>query len=304
MEQEPAKQEHHRHHAGAAQRRKQQRRQPSGFSRRPTPNPSLNRAARSGQVTEDERLLRPPPIPPAAVPDFTHTDPWRVLRIMSEFTAGFDALAHIGPAVAIFGSARVTPGDPMYQAARRVGRLLAESGLAVITGGGPGIMEAANRGAHEVGGRSVGCNIELPHEQDTNAYVDIAINFRYFFVRKTMFVKYSEGFVIFPGGFGTMDELFEALTLIQTGKIRDFPLVLFGSQYWKGLIDWLSGPMLGEGKIDPEDLQRFTITDSPEEAQHIILAGFHRRRELLPAPLHPASSNQKASHHRKRKEMS
>jgi len=216
------------------------------------------------------------------MPDFTHTDPWRVLRIMGEFVAGFDALAHIGPAATIFGSARTQPTDPMYRAARRVGRLLAEAGLAVITGGGPGIMEAANRGAHEAGGRSVGCNIELPHEQDTNAYVDIAINFRYFFVRKTMFIKYSEGFVIFPGGFGTMDELFEALTLIQTGKVRDFPVVLFGSQYWKGLIDWMSGAMLHEGKIEAADLQRFTITDSPEQAQRVIIDGCHQRRKRRP----------------------
>jgi uncharacterized protein (TIGR00730 family) len=288
MEQQEPQQKRHRDNPGAAatRSRRQQRpqRKPPGYSRQPTPNPSLNRATRSGQITEDERLLRPAPLAPAAAPDFTHTDPWRILRIMSEFTAGFDALAHVGPAVAIFGSARVAASDPMYRAARRVGRLLAESGLAVITGGGPGIMEAANRGAHEAGGCSVGCNIELPHEQDTNAYVDIAINFRYFFVRKTMFVKYSEGFIIFPGGFGTMDELFEALTLIQTGKIRDFPLLLFGSYYWQGLMDWLKGPMLRESKIDAADLQRFTITDSPEEARRIIMAGFRRRREPDPTP--------------------
>src|SRR5262249_31738564 len=155
---------------------------------------------------------------------------------------------------AIFGSARTREDDPMYQAAREIGALLANIGFAVITGGGPGIMEGANRGARDAGGLSIGCNIELPQEQGINPYVDVAINFRYFFVRKTMFVKYSEGFIIFPGGFGTVDELFEALTLIQTGKIEHFPVVLFGSSYWNGLVDWLKQIMLAEGKVSPEDL--------------------------------------------------
>src|SRR5205085_7148146 len=165
--------------------------------------------------------------------------PWRVLRIMGEYVHGFDALAEVGAAVTVFGSARTPPSDPMYDAARQAGHRLAGMGFAVITGGGPGIMEAANRGAREAGGLSIGCNIELPREQGLNAYVDVAVNFRYFFCRKTMFMKYSEGFVLFPGGFGTLDELFEALTLIQTGKIKRFPVVLFGTGYWGGLLHWL-----------------------------------------------------------------
>lgn len=229
-------------------------------------NPTLNRAARTGTPTEDEQLLRSPPRPPAVELDFTHTDPWRVFRIMGEFVEGFDTLAHVGKAVSVFGSARVTSDHPQYEAARRTGLLLAEAGFATITGGGPGIMEAANRGAREGGGLSVGCNIELPFEQGMNAYVDVAVNFRYFFVRKTMFVKYAEAFVIFPGGFGTMDELFESLTLIQTGKVRDFPVILFGSDYWDGLLGWLRERMLDEGKISPADLDLLMLTDSPQEA--------------------------------------
>src|SRR5436309_10758529 len=226
----------------------------------PVPNPSLSRAARTGKATEDELLLqrpkqrRPQPREPERAA-FTREDPWRVLRIRGEYVHGFDALAEVGAAVAVFGSARTPEADPMYQAARDLGRRLAEAGFAVITGGGPGIMEAANRGAREAGGLSIGCNIELPHEQGTNAYVDLSINFRYFFVRKTMFMKYSEGFIIFPGGFGTMDELFEALTLIQTGKVRNFPLILFGAEYWAGLLDWLRNTMLAGEKIDPQDLE-------------------------------------------------
>ncbi len=251
------------------------------------PNTSLNFAARVGRLTEDEQLLTSPTAqrqqlgPHAA--DFTHTDPWRVLRIQGEFVAGFDALAHVSPAVTIFGSARTPESDPYYTQAVTLGRLLAEQGFAVITGGGPGIMEAANRGAREGGGRSVGCNIELPHEQGTNAYVDLSINFRYFFVRKTMFMKYAEGFIIFPGGFGTLDELFEALTLIQTGKVRNFPLILFGTAYWQGLFDWLRGPMLDEGKIGLGDLDLLIQTDDPAEAASII-ATYHARNEQPTAP--------------------
>jgi uncharacterized protein (TIGR00730 family) len=194
-----------------------------------------------------------------------------VLRIMGEFVSGFDTLANVGAAVTIFGSARISEQDPMYGKAMEIAKQLAEEGFAIITGGGPGIMEAANRGAKEAGGMSIGCNIELPFEQGTNAYVDIAINFRYFFVRKTMFMKYSEAFIIFPGGFGTMDELFEALTLIQTGKVRNFPLILFGTHYWKGLIDWIKGTMLPEKKISPDDLNLLVMTDSVDEAcKHII----------------------------------
>src|SRR5919205_3548040 len=200
-------------------------------------NPTLDHTARRGNATEDERLLQGPD--GHAGFDFTHTDPWRVLRIMGEFVAGFDNLAHITRAVSFFGSARVGPDDPMYQAARETARLMAEAGYAVITGGGPGIMEAANRGAREANGLSIGCNIELPREQGINPYVDLAVNFRYFFCRKTMFVKYSEGFVLFPGGFGTLDEMFEALTLIQTRKILRFPVILFNAAYWKGLVDWI-----------------------------------------------------------------
>ena len=255
--------------------------------RRLQPNPSINFAARVGRRTEDEQLLASPTeqrraLGPIAA-DFTHTDPWRVLRIQGEFVAGFDALAHIGPAVTIFGSARTPEDDPSYRQAVELARLLAEQGFAVITGGGPGIMEAANRGAREGGGRSVGCNIELPHEQGTNPYVDLSINFRYFFVRKTMFMKYAEAFIIFPGGFGTLDELFEALTLIQTGKVSNFPVILFGTSYWGGLLDWLRGPMLAEGKISPGDLDLLIQTDDPAEAAQII-AEAHRRDTAPSAP--------------------
>ena len=258
------------------------------------PNPSLNRAARTGAPTEDERLLESPA--PAPVPtrgDFLHSDPWRVFRIMGEFVEGFDALANLGPAVSIFGSARVLPDHPQYRAAEDTARRLTEAGFAVITGGGPGIMEAANKGAFQAGGRSIGCNIELPFEQGMNAYVEVAVNFRYFFVRKTMFVKYAEAFVIFPGGFGTMDELFEALTLIQTGKVRDFPVILFGSEYWGGLLDWVRGTMLAEGKVSPEDLDLVVVTDSPEEAVRTIVACHERHcsdtaRAASPAPAEPA----------------
>lgn len=234
------------------------------------PNITLNRANRLGTPTEDEQLLRkhkPQPAPS----DFTRSDTWRVLRIMGEFVNGFDTLAEVDAAVTVFGSARITEKDPMYQAAIDLGRMLAERGFSIITGGGPGIMEAANRGAREGGGLSIGCNIELPFEQGTNQYVDVAINFRYFFVRKTMFVKYSEAFVIFPGGFGTMDELFEALTLIQTGKVQNFPLILFGTHYWGGLVDWIKNTMLAEGKISPEDLNLLVLTDSAEEACELIV---------------------------------
>ena len=259
-------------------------------ARPPQPNATLNVASRTGTPTEDERLLESPPHP--SVADFTRSDPWRVFRIMGEFVEGFDTLATVGRAVTIFGSARVKPDDPQYAAAVKTARLLGEAGYGVITGGGPGIMEAANRGATEAGATSIGCNIELPFEQGTNAYVRVPINFRYYFVRKTMFVKYSEAFIIFPGGFGTMDELFEALTLIQTGKVRDFPVVLFGTQYWSGLLDWLRAVMLAEGKISPDDVQLLRVTDSPEEAVRVVIES--ARREDPPVstpantPAHPA----------------
>jgi uncharacterized protein (TIGR00730 family) len=224
--------------------------------------------------TEDEQLLAGPNKTPSPV-DFTSTDPWRVMRMTGEFVEGFDRLAHVGPAITVFGSARIAEGDPYYDAARTVGRLLAERGFSVITGGGPGIMEAANRGCREGGGLSIGCNIELPHEQGSNPYVDLSMTFHYFFVRKTMFVKYGEGFVIFPGGFGTLDELFEALTLIQTGKVRNFPVVLFGMSYWKGLLAWLRDTVLLERKVSPEDLELLVLTDSPEQAVQAIVDCFN-----------------------------
>jgi uncharacterized protein (TIGR00730 family) len=233
-----------------------------------TDNLSLNKAARTGRPTEDQQLLETPQ-PEQKL--FTHTDPWRVMRIMGEFVEGFDDLAELGPAVTIFGSARVRPEHPQYHAAIEVSRLLGEAGFAIITGGGPGIMEAGNRGGQEAGVQSIGLNIELPFEQGTNPYVDLAINFRYFFVRKTMFVKYAQAFVIFPGGFGTMDELFEALTLIQTNKVQNFPVILFDSAYWQGLLDWLRSTMLVEGKICPADLDLMVVTDSPTEVRDLIV---------------------------------
>ncbi|HWQ13117.1 MAG TPA: TIGR00730 family Rossman fold protein [Roseiflexaceae bacterium] len=241
----------------------------------PPPDPSLSRGARSTRPTEDERLLAPSP---SGAFEFRQTDTWRVLRIMGEFVEGFEALAEIERAVTIFGSARVRESDPMYQAALELARLLGEAGFTIITGGGPGIMEAGNRGAHESGATSVGLNIELPFEQGINPYVEIAVEFRYFFVRKTMLVKYAQAFVIFPGGFGTLDELFEALTLVQTGKVQNFPIILFGSAYWSGLLEWLRTTVLSEGKIARADLELLIVTDSPEEARDIILRTGRDRR--------------------------
>ena len=209
---------------------------------------------------------------------FTHQDPWRALRILSEFVEGFDALAAIPPAISVFGSARVREGDSSYEAARIVGGDLARAGYAVITGGGPGVMEAANRGCAEAGGLSVGCNIELPFEQEMNGYVELGIDFRYFFVRKTMFAKYAEGFVVFPGGFGTMDELFEALVLIQTGKVEHFPVVLYDSSYWGGLLDWLRDRVLAEGKIAPAELALASICDDPAEVAPYVQKVLARKR--------------------------
>lgn len=217
--------------------------------------------------TQDERLLETP-----GPSEFLTTDTWRVFRIMGEFVQGFEELAQITNGVTVFGSARTPANHPEYKAAQETGALLARAGHAVITGGGPGIMEAANRGAFEAGGISVGCNIELPHEQSFNPYLTRSIKFRYFFVRKMMFVKYSDAFIIFPGGFGTLDELFEALTLIQTKKIHNFPVVLFGSAYWQEMLDWLRGPVFGEGKIVEEDFRRLHVTDSTTEIVDIIKA--------------------------------
>jgi hypothetical protein len=230
------------------------------------------------KATEDEQFLERTPARPA----FVDSDPWRALRILSEFVEGFDALAAVGPAVTMFGSARVAEGAPMYELARTIARKLAESGFAIITGGGPGVMEAANRGCREGGGLSVGCNIELPHEQGLNAYVDLGVEFRYFFARKTMFVKYADAFVILPGGFGTLDELFEALTLIQTGKVRDFPVVLVGSEYWQGLIDWMRAVQLPAGAISETDLGLLQVTDDPDEVVRIVRAYAARSHTDVP----------------------
>lgn len=230
------------------------------------------------QTTQDLVFLERPDV------SFLEGDQWRVLRIMSEFVDGFDALAKIPPAVSVFGSARMGGETRAYASARAVGAELARAGFAVITGGGPGIMEAANRGCREAGGLSIGCNIELPFEQGMNAFVDLGIDFRYFFVRKTMFVKYAEGFVVFPGGFGTLDELFEALTLIQTGKVRHFPLVLFGSDYWLGLLEWLSTRPVEENALSPEDLQLVRICDDPADVvphiREILQQGAQARLRL------------------------
>jgi uncharacterized protein (TIGR00730 family) len=221
-------------------------------------------------MTEDEKLLQAP----APGESFTKTDPWRVLRITSEFVEGFDTLASVDRGVTIFGSARISPEDPHYAAAQEVARLLAEKGFSIITGAGPGIMEAANKGARMGGGRSIGCNIELPFEQGANPYVDTLVQFRYFFVRKTMFIKYSVAFIIFPGGFGTLDELFEAVTLIQTGKIYQFPVILFGRHYWAGLIRWLQARVLAEKKISPGDIDLMVLTDDPAEAASTVIRAY------------------------------
>jgi uncharacterized protein (TIGR00730 family) len=231
---------------------------------------------RRGQIeatTTDQHLLdtRGPT-------DWVHADPWRVLRIQSEFIEGFGALAELGRAVSVFGSARVLRDSPEYGLAADVGRRLAEAGYAVITGGGPGAMEAANKGACEAGGLSVGLGIELPFEQGMNEWVDIGVNFRYFFARKTMFVKYAQGFVVLPGGFGTFDELFEALCLVQTRKVTSFPVVLMGSDYWGGLVQWLRATVLAEGKIAARDLDLFTVTDDPAEAVQTVLESDRERR--------------------------
>ena len=216
-------------------------------------------------TTTDQRLLdtRGPS-------DWVHTDPWRVMRIQAEFVEGFGLLAELGKAVSVFGSARTKPGTPEYQKATDIASGLVEAGYAVITGGGPGIMQAANKGAFESGGTSVGLGIELPLEAGLNDYVNIGIEFRYFFVRKTVFMKYSQAFVVLPGGFGTMDELFEALTLVATGKITRFPIVLVGSEYWSGMLDWLKMTMLAEGKIRQDELALLHLADDPDEVVSII----------------------------------
>jgi uncharacterized protein (TIGR00730 family) len=228
---------------------------------------------RRGQVqpsTTDQRLLdtRGPS-------DWVHTDPWRVQRIQAEFVEGFGLLAELPRAVSVFGSARTKPGAPDYVAGEAIGAALARAGYAVITGGGPGAMEAVNKGCCEAGGTSVGLGIELPFEQRINDWVDIGLNFRYFFARKTMFVKYAQAFVVLPGGFGTMDELFEALTLVQTGKVTSFPVVLYNSSYWSGLVDWLRTTMVSEGKINPVDVELLHVCDDVDEVVDIIRRSGH-----------------------------
>lgn len=248
----------------------------SGPERPDRPNPP--------HITADEQLFATPV--EAARREFTHTDPWRVLRIISEFVEGFDELADVRFAVTIFGSSRARADDPQYELATRVARGLGEVGFAVITGAGPGIMEAANRGARDAGALSIGLNIELPHEQGANAYLDRVINFRFFFVRKTMLVKYSSAFVFFPGGYGTLDELFESLTLIQTGKVRDTPVILVGRAFWEPLIRWLDDYLAATDKIEAPDLEIFHVTDDPDEVVRLVMEARQRReRQLGPVGL-------------------
>ncbi len=230
------------------------------------------------ESTSDQHLLQT-----RGPANWEHTDPWRVLRIQSEFVEGFGTLSELGPAVAIFGSARTRPDDPVYARAEEIAGRLAETGLAVITGGGPGVMEAANKGAAEAGGVSVGLGIELPFESRLNDYVTLGINFRYFFARKTMFVKYAQGFVVMPGGFGTFDELFEALTLAQTRKVTEFPVVLFGRSYWQGLIDWLGQTVHGAGNVSAHDIEMLRLTDDVDEVVDIMRAQ-HQPREQARRP--------------------
>ncbi|MCW2781685.1 MAG: family Rossman fold protein [Marmoricola sp.] len=228
--------------------------------------PTYVRGSLVDASTTDQRLLDS-----GGQSDWVHTDPWRVLRIQSEFVEGFGALAELGPAIGVFGSARTKPDDPFYAMGEALGRGLAEAGFAVITGGGPGAMEAANKGASDAGGVSVGLGIELPFEAGLNQYVDLGINFRYFFARKTMFVKYSRGFVVLPGGLGTFDELFEALTLVQTQKVTSFPVVLIGVDYWSGLLGWLRETVLADGKITENDLAMLQVTDDIPHAIAIMV---------------------------------
>ena len=228
--------------------------------------PMLLRTEGEQASTFDQRLLES-----GADHEWQHADPWRVLRIQGEFVAGFDALSKLPKAVTVFGSARTTPEDASYQLGVEVGRKLAEHSYAVITGGGPGIMEAANRGAHEAGGLSVGLGIELPHEQGLNEYVDLGLNFRYFFARKTMFLKYSQAFICLPGGMGTMDEFFEVMCMVQTGKVTNYPIVLMGTEYWSGLLEWMDNTLAASGYINEGDRELFLLTDDPDEAlSHIV----------------------------------
>jgi len=247
-------------------------RTPGASRREKHKGPTILRGAQVDLSTTDQRLLdsRGPS-------DWVHTDPWRVLRIQSEFVEGFGALAELGPAIGVFGSARTHKDDPFYAKGEELGRRLTEAGFAVITGGGPGAMEAANKGASEAGGISVGLGIELPFEIGLNEWVDVGVNFRYFFARKTMFVKYSRGFVVLPGGLGTLDELFEALTLVQTQKVTSFPVVLIGKDYWSGLLRWLRDTVLADAKLSEADLEMLVVTDDVEEAVALMVEGVAER---------------------------
>ena len=234
----------------------------------------------STRVTADEQLLRVPPLTERR--GFVDTDPWRVLRILGEFVTGFEELADVRRAVSFFGSARTDPSDAMYQLTVETAQLLGQHGFAIITGSGGGIMEAANKGARQAGAPSIGLNIELPFEQVTNPYVDRTVDFRYFFVRKTLLVKYSSAFIFPPGGFGTMDELSEVLTLKQTRKIGDMPIVLMGTDYWSGWLEWLSKALVAEGKISPEDLDLFELTDDPQRVLDIVVQWWRKHEAAEP----------------------
>jgi hypothetical protein len=244
--------------------------------------PVVMRRSRVPRSTTDQRLLDS-----RGAADWLHTDPWRVMRIQSEFVNGFGALAELGQAVSVFGSARTHPGSAEYRLGTDVGRALVEAGYAVITGGGPGTMEAANRGALDASGTSVGLGIELPFEAGLNEFVDLGVNFRYFFVRKTMFVKYACGFIVLPGGFGTLDELFEAVTLVQTQKVTSFPIVLVGREYWGGLLDWLRGSAAAAGTVSERDLDLLTLVDDPAAAVEAIVAADLASGRTPPPPREP-----------------
>jgi hypothetical protein len=260
--------------------------------------PMTEQRRAGAKPTEDRKLLTPAP---HADTTFLDTDAWRALRIMGEFVDGFDALARLGPAVSIFGSARLPLDDPLCQAAELLAGRLVREGMTVITGGGPGVMAAANKGAAEAGGVSVGLGIELPHEQEINAYCNLALNFRYFFVRKTMFVKYAQGFVIFPGGFGTFDELFESLTLLQTGKIDHFPTILVGRDYWQPLLDWLRDSVAARGMIAPSDLDLLRCTDDIDEVVRWLVEAYadyessRRQAEASEVPERAEGAQEKAA---------
>jgi uncharacterized protein (TIGR00730 family) len=254
--------------------------------------PVLMRGDQIKSGTTDQRLLdsRGPS-------DWVHTDPWRVMRIQSEFVEGFGLLAELPAAVSVFGSARTPREHPEYAAGMAIGAALAKAGFAVITGGGPGVMEAANRGASEAGGVSVGLGIELPFEQGLNEWVDLGVNFRYFFARKTMFVKYAQAFVIMPGGFGTLDEMFEALTLVQTNKVTRFPVILYGTTYWQGLVDWIRNAMLAEGKVGEADLGLLTVTDDVDEMVARIVGSAEARSDQAAAEGRAVAEGSRAGAH-------